>query len=208
MAVYSMFEVPIIHYEIANWKENKKKILDALREECPEHSNPSDHGLFTDFFENAGPESKELPPYAQTILGVIKPYIADFSSERRVEFTDMWYQKYYKGVQHQVHTHGHSGWSCVMYVEFDPEVHEPTQFYSPFKNPWNGNLETFQPPVTEGDMVIFPSTIMHEAPANRSDKRRTIISYNIRGHVDVVKFKMWDGDPIRVVSKMADLRNS
>tara|TARA_B100001250_G_C19762252_1_gene773029 strand:+ start:137 stop:748 length:612 start_codon:yes stop_codon:yes gene_type:complete len=203
-----MFEVPIIHYEIANWELNKKKILDALPEETEDQCNPDDHGLYTDFFANAGRDVKELPPYGQTIISVIKPYIADFSSERRVEFTDMWYQKYYKGVQHQVHTHGHSGWSCVMYVEFDPEVHEPTQFYSPFKNPWNGNLETFQPPVQEGDMVIFPSTIMHEAPANRSDKRRTIVSYNIRGHVDLVKFSLWEGDPIRVVSKMADLRKS
>ena len=45
-------------------------------------------------------------------------------------------------------------------------------------------------------MVLFPSTVMHEAPVNRSEKRRTIVSYNLRGHVDYVKYKMWDGDPI------------
>ena len=113
MAVHSMFEVPIIHYEIANWELNKKKILDALPEETEDQCNPDDHGLYTDFFANAGRDVKELPPYGQTIISVIKPYIADFSSERRVEFTDMWYQKYYKGVQHQVHTHGHSGLSLI-----------------------------------------------------------------------------------------------
>ncbi len=48
-------------------------------------------------------------------------------------------------------------------------------------------------------MVIFPATVMHEAPQNRSDVRRTIVSFNIRGHVDNVKYKLWDGDPIRVV---------
>lgn len=199
MAVHSMFSVPVIHYQIANWDLNKKKILDALPPETEEHADPQDNGLYTDFFVNASPESTELPDYAETVISVIKPYLADFSSERRVEFTDMWYQKYYRGVQHQVHTHGHSGWSCVMYVEFDPEKHESTMFYSPFKNPWNGNLETFQAPVEEGDMVIFPATVMHEAPQNRSDVRRTIVSFNIRGHVDNVKYKLWDGDPIRVV---------
>ena len=45
-------------------------------------------------------------------------------------------------------------------------------------------------------MVIFPSTIMHEASPNRSNKRRTIVSYNLRGHVDKVKHEMWQGDPI------------
>lgn len=191
-----MFSVPIIHYEIANWDLNKKKILDALPDDCPEHADALDHGLYTDFFVNAHVDSNELPDYSQTIIDIIKPCLADFSDQRRVEFTDMWYQKYYKGVQHQVHNHGHSGWSSVIYVEFNPEVHEPTQFYSPFRNVWNGNLETFQPPVKEGDMVIFPATIAHEAPANRSDTRRTIVSYNLRGHVDKVKKEMWQGDPI------------
>ena len=88
-------------------------------------------------------------------------------------------------------------WLVVsIYVEFDPELHESTQFYSPFRNVWNGNLETFQAPVKEGDMVIFPATISHEAPVNRSDTRRTIVSYNLRGHTDYVKKKLWDGDPI------------
>jgi len=194
--IHSMFSVPIVHYPIANWAENKAKILAALPPEDDEHKAPEDNGLYTDFFYNSHTDNKELPDYFHTVLGVIKPYLADFSEERRVEFIDMWYQKYYKNVQHQVHTHGHSGWSSVIYVEFDPFLHEPTQFYSPFKNPWNGNLETFQPPVKEGDMVLFPSTVMHEAPVNRSDTRRTIISYNIRGHVDFVKHTLWDGDPI------------
>ena len=137
-----------------------------------------------------------MPEYSETVIDIIKPYLADFSGERRVEFTDMWYQKYYKGVSHSVHNHGHSGWSSVIYVEFDPKLHEATQYFSPFKNIWNGNLETFQAPVEEGDMVIFPATIAHEAPVNRSDTRRTIVSYNLRGHTDLVKKKLWDGDPI------------
>ena len=196
MTVYNMFSVPIIHYPIANWAENKKKILDALPDDCPEHQDAQDNGLYTDFFINADVNTPELPSYAQTVIDIIKPCLADFSDQRRVEFTDMWYQKYYKGVQHQVHTHGHSGWSSVIYVEFDPKVHEATQFYSPFRNVWNGNLEIFNPPVEEGDMVIFPATVMHEANPNRSDKRRTIVSYNLRGHVDKVKHELWQGDPI------------
>ena len=166
--IHPMFTIPIVHYPIANWAENKKKILDALPPEDESQQDPQDNGLYTDFFINSKAGNEVLPTYFHTVLGVITPYLADFSEQRRVEFTDMWYQKYYKNVQHQVHTHGHSGWSCVMYVEFDPMVHEPTQFYSPFKNPWNGNLDTFQPPVNEGDMVLFPSTVMHEAPVNLS----------------------------------------
>lgn len=199
--IHPMFSIPIVHYPMANWAENKKKILDALPAEDETQADPQDNGLYTDFFINSKAGNEELPSYFHTVLGVIRPYLADFTEERRLEFVDMWYQKYYKNVEHKVHTHGHSGWSAVIYVEFDPEVHEPTMFYSPFMNPWNGNLETFQPPVNEGDMVLFPTTVMHEAPVNRSDKRRTIVSFNIRGHVDFVKYKLWDGDPIVRVPK-------
>ena len=40
-----MFQVPIIHYEIENWDHNKKRILDAIPPECPEHADPQDNGL-------------------------------------------------------------------------------------------------------------------------------------------------------------------
>jgi len=196
-----MFSVPIIHYEIENWEFNKKRILDALPPECPEHADPQDHGLYTDFFLTAAEGVTEMPSYSKTVIDIIKPYLADFSGERRIEFTDMWYQKYYKGVQHSYHNHGHSGWSSVIFVEFDPELHEATQFISPFNNIWNGNLEIFQPPVKEGDMILFPSTIAHEAPPNRSDTRRTIVSYNLRGHTDTVKATLWEGLPF--ITKLA-----
>jgi len=52
-------------------------------------------------------------------------------------------------------------------------------------------METFQPNVKEGDMILFPSSLLHEAPLNKSNVRRTIISYNIRGYVDYVKHRLF-----------------
>ena len=73
---------------------------------------------------------------------------------------------------------------------------KPTRFISPFNNVWNGKLEDYTPPVKEGDMVIFPSTLAHEAPPNKSDTRRTIVSYNMQGHVETVKATLFeDGGP-------------
>ena len=119
----------------------------------------------------------------------------------KVQLTDMWYQKYYKGVQHSFHNHGHSGWSSIIYVEFDHEKHEATRFISPFNNVWNGNLEMYTPPVREGDMVIFPSTLAHEAPPNKSDTRRTIVSYNMQGHVETVKATLFEDGGLPKVRK-------
>ena len=191
--IYDMFSVPLVKYSIANWKENKQRILESLPKLNQDHL---DQGVdvYTDFFE--GIENKNLPPYSNVVIDIIKPYLADFTEQRRVEFTDMWFQTAFKGNSHGLHNHGHSGWSSVIYVEFHPQFHTPTKFISPFNNPWNGNLVDFMPEVQEGDMIIFPATIAHEAMPNQSEVRRTIVSYNLRGHVDYVKKQLWEGDPI------------
>ncbi len=196
MTIYSLFSIPIAHYEIENWEQNKKKIMSVLPTLGREHleSNGEQH---TDFFHQDS-ENWELPPYADTIIDIIEPYLAEFTNRRRIEFTDLWCQTSYKGQNHGLHNHGHSGWSAVIYVDFDPKVHQATQFISPFNNPWSGRLESFIPPAKEGDMVIFPATIHHEALANESDKSRTVVVFNLRGKVDKVRKTMWDGDPIVV----------
>ena len=190
--IYSLFSIPIAHYEIENWRKNKERIMNALPAFQEEHLE-SNGEQYTDFFHQ---HEELLPAYADTVIAIIEPYLAEFTERRRIEFTDMWCQTSYTGQKHGLHNHGHSGWSAVIYVDFDPKVHSATQFVSPFNNPWSGRLQTFIPPVNEGDMVIFPATIAHEALPNESNKPRTIVSFNIRGKVDKVKKTMWEGDPI------------
>ena len=187
--VNPMFTVPIVYYPIENWSENKKKILAALPPEDDSQLEPSGSGLYTDFFING--KVKELPSYFDTVLDVIKPYLKSFMDGNPVDFVEMWYQKYYNNVVHKTHCHGFTGWSSIIYVEFDPKVHESTRFFSPFRQPWDCDVEVFQPKVKEGDMILFPSSLLHEAPVNRTDTRRTIISYNIRGYVDYVKHTLF-----------------
>ena len=187
--VNAMFTVPIVHYPIQNWSENKKKILDALPAEDDSQLEPNGTGLYTDFFTNGN--LKELPSYSHTVIDVIKPYLKSFMDGNPVDLVEMWYQKYYNMVDHKAHCHGFTGWSSIIYVEFDPEIHESTRFFSPFRQPWDCDMEVFQPKVKEGDMILFPSSLLHEAPLNKSDTRRTIISYNIRGYVDYVKHSLF-----------------
>ena len=86
---------------------------------------------------------------------------------------------YTKGQYHGAHNHGMMKISCVLYVDFDVKEHRPTTFYSPFPNPYMGVIETVSPPVEEGNIIAFPSLLLHESPVSPSDKQRTIISFNI-----------------------------
>ena len=78
------------------------------------------------------------------------------------------------------HTHGISDFSAVLYHEFVPG-HTATEFWAPYKNPLSGNDYVHVPDVKEGDLVIFPSTIIHYAVPNDSDHQRTIFSFNFKG---------------------------
>ena len=45
-----------------------------------------------------------------------------------------------------------------------------------------GGLLDYTPKkVEEGSLLIFPAIILHDVPPNRSDKTRTVISFNIAG---------------------------
>tara|TARA_Y100001973_G_C5185082_1_gene327299 strand:+ start:884 stop:1459 length:576 start_codon:yes stop_codon:yes gene_type:complete len=187
MSVHHVFTVPMFYYKITNWHHNKKQILDALPVETLEHRDPENLGLYSDYFVNAKAGHNKLPSYTDIVIDIIKPYLMDMSEGKRLELTDIWYQKYYKGINHSTHCHGATGWSAVIYVEYNPKVHHPTRFFSPFRDIWSGDCCTFEEQVEEGDMIIFPSSILHEAPANQSEIRRTIISYNLRGKVKTSK---------------------
>ena len=97
----------------------------------------------------------------------------------RKEFNRLWWQTTYKGDFHTPHDHGMEGWSAVFYAQFNPEVHRPTTFYRPYPAPMDVVPPVFNPKVKEGDLFIFPSFILHEAPINTSDEPRTIISFNL-----------------------------
>lgn len=165
-----LFKIPFKQYSIPNWEVAKKEIMDAL---------PTDK--YTDFFKNRG--DHVLPEYIATVASHLKTAMIDFSLTYPcpVMITSMWFERSKKGDFHGVHNHGATGFSAVLYVDFDPGEHQPTVFHSPFVNPANGDSMSYEPVVREGDLLVFPSFVMHEGPINLSEKERLIISFNIMG---------------------------
>ena len=120
--------------------------------------------------------------YEPVFLSMISPYLKQFLKRADYKFTEVsrvWTQRYSKGDYHAPHDHGPEGFACVFYAQLDPEVHLPTEFIQPWI-PHTGNRDMESPDnVVEGDLVIFPSNLMHMAPPHSSDKYRTIISFNL-----------------------------
>lgn len=84
----------------------------------------------------------------------------------------MWYQQYVKNDSHGWHTHSEN-YTGVYYLEF-PEGASTTELIDQFNIHKKISIDC-----KEGDVVIFPSYIIHRSPKIEKNLRKTIISFNL-----------------------------
>tara|TARA_R100001244_G_C5167635_1_gene131486 strand:- start:88 stop:591 length:504 start_codon:yes stop_codon:yes gene_type:complete len=85
-----------------------------------------------------------------------------------------WFQQYLKGDSHGWHNHSRSNISAVYYLEL------------PYKNLVTEFLNKTKVDIKEGDILFFPSFLMHRSPKHKG-KRKTVISFNC-------SFSDWNGE--------------
>jgi hypothetical protein len=108
---------------------------------------------------------KVFLPYFFTI---IKEFLTE-TSYNDIDLSGVWYQQYIKNDSHSWHIHAEQ-YTGVYYLEF-PENSSKTELIHPYDK--STNFIDAQ----EGDIIIFPSHIIHRSPSNQSN-RKTIISFN------------------------------
>lgn len=117
------------------------------------------------------------------------PHLDQFLKECALEFDwtfwkvhNVWFQQYVQGSSHGYHTHTECQFTGVYYLEF-PEGSPCTDIIHPFDK-----LTVRQINVAEGDIIIFPSFMLHRAPLITNDLRKTIISFNMSFSVTPVTY--------------------
>ena len=167
-----LFEFPSYQYEISDWEFKKKGLLNRINKQ--EFKRTRLQTFETDRQTN----NKVYVRYLQEFL---RDELFYFCKEAEVtcSMTDAWCVRYEKGDQQTVHNHRSWGFSGIIYVEFDPKVHDPTWFVAPWQDPRIDMTMLMYPDVTEGDMFIAPSTCLHFVKPNTSRKRRTVIAFDL-----------------------------
>ena len=84
----------------------------------------------------------------------------------------MWYQQYVKNNTHGWHIHGEN-YTGVYYLEH-PEGSPKTELIDQYDITKKISVDA-----KEGDIIIFPSFIIHRAPRVMNDVRKTIVSFNL-----------------------------
>ena len=177
-----MFSIPFINAYVESWADNKDRVLSNL-EKVIDFTGSEMMSCDSTYVSGMKERNRNLHHYKEffdvienTLYGEIFPKVDDLIGHQVVQ---CWYQRYGRHDFHELHNHGAIGWSAVFYAELDPNEHMGTTFYSPFHDV-DGNLISCTPPVEEGNLIIFPSFLLHEATSCQSDKTRAIISFNLR----------------------------
>lgn len=175
------FAIPFFKFNLSDWKNKKDNILNNL----PNYRNYSDTfkslNHYSDYFENLD----KSPNYANEIVASISEEITKFCDETKLNWrmTNLWFQTYEKYNNFSLHNYGHEGWSGILFVEYDKEKHGSVNYYSPYQS-WErdrlGAYESYSPEVSEGNIIIFPSSIQHEICMNFSDTNSILISFILK----------------------------
>ena len=113
--------------------------------------------------------------YFLVLYNYIKPYLENVTANLKCKFcdiADVWFQQYQPGDIHDWHLHPKTTWQAVYYLEMNGEELE-TELYDIYEQ------KIIKTSVKEGDLFVFPGNMIHRAPKNKSNNRKTVITFNL-----------------------------
>lgn len=112
---------------------------------------------------------------------IVQPIVQDLTCKEMfrefqcdiIEISNFWFLQYLNLDSHPWHTHGHAHWTNVYYVEL-PSTELNTEIVDITRK-----NQLVLDDVREGDIISFPAMLYHKSPINKTNERKTIISFNI-----------------------------
>lgn len=114
-------------------------------------------------------------PWAKMLKEYMDPHVENVFNKLGYEhcyMSELWFQQYHRGDSHGWHIHG-CNFTAVYFVELTNQT-PVTEFVSPYHQ---NKISKFD--VKEGDVIFFPSCVIHRAPPVCDSDRKTIVSFNI-----------------------------
>jgi hypothetical protein len=173
--ISNLFSIPLFTYFIQDWDNKKQEFYHYIHNS--DYRTQENGDFQTDRF------SKRYN-YAQDFQHVFSESFDEFKKEfgaSKVNIKNIWTVKYSeKNQYHCPHNHSSTGFSGILYMDYDPEIHLPTTFMCPWNDPIDDvSLFTNLPHPAEGIIYIWPSFLVHHAESMKSDKKRVIVSWDM-----------------------------
>ena len=122
---------------------------------------------FTDWSDN----NFELVGYKKTLCNILKNYL-EIKYYNGIKIHNIWFQQYSKSDYHNWHNHDCTQMACVYFLEL-PNKNYATEFYDIEKE------KIIKKNIKEGDLIIFPTFMIHRSPIIKDNSRKTVIAFNM-----------------------------
>ena len=172
-----------------NLKYQNKKFIDEVLNNF-DIRNPTRDTSWNCYVET-NHHSKNKPNIPKNLKKILNKKVNEFGKSLKNNFfhslkiDEIWYNVYTKNMYQELHTHRISLFSGIFYLKFNKNIHSPTIFYNNFFNIdfcqetySDINIFCFKPEINEGDLIIFPSNILHEVKPQTTDELRITIAFN------------------------------
>jgi hypothetical protein len=167
-----LFETKFYSYYINDWESKKEKISKEINTAAL--IRKSDQLFSSDRGNNN---------YQSEFVEIFKNELSHFSNEIKVDsldIGDVWSVSYAEGDFHIPHNHSGVGYSGIIYLDYNENLHSPTYFINPVNNPITDQTEIKKIEASEGLMIIIPSNILHYTLPNNSHTIKTIIGFDLK----------------------------
>ena len=170
-----LFHIPLFSYEVKEWDRKKKALLSRI--------NKNEFGYFglNDFQTDRHAKKNR---YALDFESIFDDELSEFKKDANLEYLrvlDIWTLKYTKkNENHCPHNHRSTGFTGLLYLEYDPKVHEPTKFIGPWNDPVDDKTQlAILPDPKPGVIYIWPSVMLHYADGMKTNKLRMVTSWDM-----------------------------
>tara|TARA_B100001287_G_scaffold110862_1_gene93464 strand:+ start:1449 stop:2033 length:585 start_codon:yes stop_codon:yes gene_type:complete len=174
-------DVPIAINKMIEHENIKEQLLTLINESPGERVHSQEHNDLDitkcDYKLNNvvqgmdNPDRKWLHVIKPHLLNVVKNTYKNLGYDT-YRIHNIWFQQYAQGSTHGWHCHTDCQWTNVYYLDM-PNGSPKTELVMPASKNQILRLD-----VEEGDVVTFPSFIIHRAPVNNGQNVKTIISWN------------------------------
>ncbi len=169
----NIFPTAVHIIKTKTWPKYKSYLLDTIKNQQDPAYRPTP-GFYTDYDLDQ--------PWLEKIWGeFIEPEMKIFLDQTRTKRVDIWAQEYIDEADHSAHRHQIMGYGCVLYAKFDPKHHTGTTLFRPFLDPndYTNSNDIFTPEVEEGNILIFPSWMLHMVKPSKSNVPRVVVAFNL-----------------------------
>jgi hypothetical protein len=169
----NLFTVKYVSVQTEDWDRKKAELGTLLRDS--EFERRDFARFLTDRHQNYN-------RYAQQFCNIFDQELNRFGIDigaSTLKISAIWAVRYERGDYHTVHNHRSTGYSGILYVDYDGDVHTPSVHVAPWNDPLTDATALAAPSVREGTMIFVPSSVLHYCRPNESDKLRQIVAFDM-----------------------------